>query len=100
MERGYYLLVHEDDLIHALAFILRGVDVDALDTLGHIELADMAVDGLAFVSVDGGICRAHNQNLGCMAGQGHLSFTSEARSSFCAAGAIFTADVIGLHIRR
>ena len=72
MERGYYLLVHEDDLIHALAFILRGVDVDSLHTLGYGVLADMAVDGLAFVSVDGGICRAYYQNLGCVAGQGHL----------------------------
>ena len=101
MERGYYLLVHEDDLIHALAFILRGVDVDLLNIRRHLELADMPIDRLALLTVDGGICRAHHQNLGGMAGQGQLLIESSLAAVVeCGEVCIYkgVGGQVGLHL--
>lgn len=67
-----YLLVQEEDLVHALAFILRGIDIDFAYPGGYGVLADVGADGGTLAAVDGGICRAYNLNLLGVGGQGYL----------------------------
>jgi len=72
IKRKGLLLVQEQYLIHALTFVLRGVDVNFVYALRNGIFSYMVANLCTGTAVDNGIGRTDNADFGSMHRQGQL----------------------------